>query len=83
MTGPEAYKPVSDEGDQIRHRVVRSLETAHLDIIAACNAAGCRVEALLGEGDLTFEEAVGLAHLLGCSPAVFFDVVNAKMHVRA
>lgn len=73
MTGPEAFKPVSDEGDQIKHRVVQRLDHAHLDIVAACTAAGCRVEALLGEGELSFEEAVSLASLLGCSPAAFFE----------
>lgn len=76
MSGPDHYQPVPNEGDHIRHRVVRRLEAEHLDIVAACNAAGCRVEALLGEGELSFEEAVGLAHVLGCSPAVFFDEIR-------
>jgi hypothetical protein len=75
MTGPN-FKPVPDEGDQIKHRVVARLDEAHMDVVAACTATGCRVEALLGEGELTFEEAVGLANLLGCSPAVFFDQIQ-------
>jgi hypothetical protein len=59
-------------GGRIRHRVLRSLAAARVDVDRACADAGVRAAALSGSSTLLFVEVVALAQLVGCSPASFF-----------